>query len=75
MKFFFTLALLLIGLDIIGAQNVGRIRALFTANFQKMTLDKINVPTLLDDTPAHRSTFLSDREQTFILASAPPVNF
>ncbi len=53
----------------------GRIRALFTANFQKMTLDKINVPTLLDDTPEHRITFLNDREQTFILASAPPVKF
>jgi len=53
----------------------GHIRALFTANFQKMTLDKINVPALLDDSPEHRATFLSDREQAFILASAPPVKF
>lgn len=48
-------------------------RALLAANFQRMTIDKINVPALLNDTPEHRATFLSDREQTFILASAPPV--
>ncbi|MEI6408819.1 MAG: TonB-dependent receptor [Bacteroidota bacterium] len=51
----------------------GHCRLLLTGNFQKMTIDKINVPRLLDDTPEHRANFLSDREQTFILASAPPV--
>jgi iron complex outermembrane receptor protein len=50
-------------------------RGLFTANFQKMTLDKINVPTKLNDTEDHRKTFLSDREQKFILASAPNSKF
>lgn len=50
-------------------------RGLFTANFQKMTLDKINVPNKLNDNADHRKTFLSDREQKFILASAPNTKF
>lgn len=50
-------------------------RALFTGNFQKMTIDKINTPSKLDDSDDHRKTFLSDREQKFILASAPNTKF
>lgn len=50
-------------------------RGLFTANFQKMNIDKINVPVKLDDSQDHRKTFLSDREQKFILASAPNTKF
>jgi iron complex outermembrane receptor protein len=50
-------------------------RFLIAGNFQKMKIDKINVPRLLDDTDAHRLAFLSNREQKFILASAPPVKF
>ncbi len=50
-------------------------RGLFTANFQKMTIDKINVPNKLNDNDDHRKTFLSDREQKFILASAPNTKF
>ena len=46
-------------------------RSMMTANFQKMTIDKINVPNKLNDSEDHRKTFLSDREQKFILASAP----
>jgi iron complex outermembrane receptor protein len=48
-------------------------RTLFTGNFQHMTIDKINVPAKLNDTKAHQQTFLSDREQKFILASAPDI--
>jgi iron complex outermembrane receptor protein len=51
----------------------GNLRLLLTGNLQQMSIDKINVPALLDDTPEHRANFLSDREQAFILASAPPV--
>jgi len=46
-------------------------RFIATANFQKMTIDKINVPGKLADTEDHRKTFFSDREQKFLLASAP----
>ncbi len=64
------------GIDIVidytKRRSHGHFRALLAANLQQMTIDRINVPTLLNDTPEHRATFLSDREQTFILASAPP---
>lgn len=65
------------GVDIVVDYNKklgnNNLRALLTANLQKMTLDKINVPAKLNDTNGHRENFLSNREQTFILASAPPV--
>lgn len=50
-------------------------RGLFTGNFQNMTIDKINVPSKLSGSDFLRSTFLSDREQKFILASAPKTKF
>jgi iron complex outermembrane recepter protein len=50
-------------------------KALFTGNFQNMTIDKVNVPDKLNDTKDHQLTFLSDREQAFILASAPKTKF
>ncbi|MBS1729782.1 MAG: TonB-dependent receptor [Bacteroidetes bacterium] len=46
-------------------------RGLLTANFQNMNIDKINVPAKLNDTKDHQETFYSDREQAFLLASAP----
>ncbi len=62
------------GIDIVLDYNKrmpnGHFRGLLTANFQDMTIDKINVPSQL---AGNAETFLSDREQTFILASAPPV--
>ena len=67
------------GIDIVMEYNKsmgsGNFRGLFTANFQSMDLDKINVPSKLNDTEDHRKTFLSDREQFFILASAPKSKF
>ena len=63
------------GIDIVVDHNhrwsTQHFRTLFTANFQHMTIDKINVPAKLNDTKNHQQTFLSDREQKFILASAP----
>ena len=50
-------------------------RATLSGNLQKMTIDKVNVPTKLNDTEQHRKTFLSDREESFILASAPKSKF
>jgi iron complex outermembrane receptor protein len=67
------------GLDVVidYTKNVGsnRYRLLFTGNFQSMDIDKINYPPILGTTAALRQTFLSDREQKFILASAPPQKF
>jgi len=63
------------GIDIVMEYNkalgTGSFRGLLAANFQKMDIDQINVPDKLNDTEEHRKTFLSDREQFFILASAP----
>lgn len=50
-------------------------RGLFTANFQEMSIDEINVPSKLNGSAFLRSTFLSEREQKFILASAPKTKF
>jgi len=54
-------------------KNIFRISVL--GNIQEMTIDKINVPEKLNNTPEHKQTFLSDREQAFILASAPTQKF
>lgn len=53
--------------------NNQHFRALFTGNIQHMNIDKINVPAKLNDSYLHRQEFFSDREQKFVLASAPPV--
>ncbi|MEO7922568.1 MAG: TonB-dependent receptor [Chitinophagaceae bacterium] len=50
-------------------------RALFTGNFQTMDIDKINIPAKLSGSEFLKQTFLSDREQKFILASAPKTKF
>jgi len=55
--------------------NKQSIRLLFTGNFQNMTIDQINVPAKLAGTEDLRKTFLSDREQAFILASAPKTKY
>lgn len=63
------------GLDIVMDYNrsVGdrRFRLLFAGNIQNMTIDQINVPQKLAGSEESRQNFLSDREQAFILASAP----
>ncbi len=51
------------------------LRLQLSGNIQKMSIDKINVPAKLNDTEQHQQTFLSDREQSFILASAPSSKF
>lgn len=51
-------------------QKFGRnqhFKALLVINFQEMTIDEVNVPERLNKSPY----FLSDREEKFILASAP----
>jgi iron complex outermembrane receptor protein len=67
------------GVDIVLDYNkkVGknRIKGLFAGNFQTMEIDKINVPVKLSGSTFLQQTFLSDREQKFILASAPKMKF
>ncbi len=52
-----------------------RIKCLFAGNLQSMKIDEINVPAKLSGSEFLKQTFLSDREQKFILASAPKMKF
>ncbi len=67
------------GVDIVLEYNkkVGdnRFKALLTGNIQGMKIDEINVPEKLSGSTFLQQTFLSDREQKFILASAPRSKF
>ncbi len=63
------------GLDVVidYSKKIGNnnFKALLAANFQHMKVDAIHVPKALDDSYRHRKTFFSDREEAFLLASAP----
>jgi iron complex outermembrane recepter protein len=50
-------------------------RALLAGNIQDMQIDEIHVPAKLDDNYLHRKTFFSDREEAFLIASAPKAKF
>jgi len=67
------------GLDIVAdySKNWGNksIKALLAGNFQHMKVDKINVPSALNGTVLNQKTFFSDREEAFLLASAPNAKF
>ncbi len=52
-----------------------RFHALLTGNIQKMNIDKVNVPSKLNDTKQHQFTFLSYNARSVILASAPSSKF
>jgi len=67
------------GLDIVLDYNkrwTGRsFRATFTGNVQDMEIRNINVPAELSGSDFLRSSFFSDREKAFVLASAPDMKF
>ncbi len=67
------------GVDIVLDYNKkagqNRYKALLTGNIQTMKIDEINVPSKLNGSVFLQQTFLSDREQKFILASAPKSKF
>ncbi len=50
-------------------------KALLAGNFQRMTVDAIHVPVALGSTVLNQKTFFSDREEAFLLASAPNTKF
>lgn len=51
--------------------TTNRFKALFAGNLQTMKINSIHVPDKLNGSSFLQQTFLSDREQKFILASAP----
>ena len=68
-----------LGLDVVidytKRWNKNSFKALFTGNFQKMEITSINIPAELSGSEFLRNSFLSDREQAFILASAPKTKY
>ncbi|MBK8786524.1 MAG: TonB-dependent receptor [Chitinophagaceae bacterium] len=67
------------GIDIVADYSKkwgnNNIKVLLAGNFQKMKVDKINVPSALNGTVLNQKTFFSDREEAFLLASAPNTKF
>lgn len=51
------------------------LKVLLAGNVQDMKVDDVHVPAKLDDSYLHRKTFFSDREEAFLLASAPKAKF
>ncbi|HEX5669753.1 MAG TPA: TonB-dependent receptor, partial [Chitinophagaceae bacterium] len=51
------------------------LRGIFTANIQNMDIEKVNVPAELAGSDFLKSSFFSDRERAFVLASAPDMKF
>ncbi|MFN8243008.1 MAG: TonB-dependent receptor [Ferruginibacter sp.] len=50
-------------------------RALLAGNIQSMKVDEVHVPATLNGTVLNQKTFFSDREEAFLLASAPKEKF
>jgi iron complex outermembrane receptor protein len=50
-------------------------KMLLTGNIQKMKVNSVHIPDKLNDSYLHRKTFFSDREEAFLLASAPRAKF
>lgn len=67
------------GLDIVVdyGKSWGRksFKALLAGNLQDMTIDAIHVPPALSGTKLNQKTFFSDREEAFLIASAPKQKF
>ena len=67
------------GLDIVvdytKKWNNKSFKVLLTGNIQHMKIDEIHIPPILNDSYLHRKTFFSDREEAFLLASAPKAKF
>ncbi len=51
------------------------IKALLAGNLQHMNIDKVNVPATLNTSYRLQKTFFSDREEAFLLSSAPTAKF
>lgn len=68
-----------VGIDIVADYTKkwkkNTLRILLAGNLQQLEIDKVNIPTALNDTKLHQKTFYSDREEAFLKASAPKSKF
>lgn len=55
--------------------NNSSLKALLAGNMQHMTVNQVNVPATLNTSYRLQKTFFSDREEAFLLASAPKAKF
>ena len=53
----------------------GNFKGLLAGNIQHITIDDIKVPNALNTNTLNRKTFFSDREEAFVIASAPKAKF
>jgi iron complex outermembrane receptor protein len=53
----------------------GNFKGLLAGNIQHITIDDIKVPSALNTNTLNRKTFFSDREEAFVIASAPKAKF
>ena len=55
------------------SKKIGKntLKVLLAGNFQTMKVDQVNIPDALNNSYRHRKTFFSDREESFLKASAP----
>ncbi|HMH32708.1 MAG TPA: TonB-dependent receptor, partial [Puia sp.] len=67
------------GVDIVAdySKSWGRktFKVLLAGNVQHMTIDAVHIPVALNGTVLNQKTFFSDREEAFLLASAPNAKF
>jgi iron complex outermembrane receptor protein len=67
------------GIDIVADYHKSwgkkRFSVVLAGNIQSIDINKINIPTDLNDTYAHQQAFFSTREQAFLIASAPKSKF
>ncbi len=68
------------GLDVVADYsahwgNNNTIKALLAGNWQSMDINAVHVPDALKGTVLNQKTFFSDREEAFLLASAPKLKF
>jgi iron complex outermembrane receptor protein len=67
------------GLDVVAdyTKSWGRktLKLLLAGNWQSMNIDEVHVPDALNGTKLNQKTFFSDREEAFLLASAPNLKF
>jgi iron complex outermembrane receptor protein len=67
------------GVDIVADYTLklhkGSLKFLLAGNIQNMNIDAIHVPPALNGTELNRKTFFSDREEAFLVASAPKQKF
>lgn len=58
-------------LDYSGKWNSNTFKFSLNGNLNKVKIDDINIPPMLNDSYIHRKSFFSDREEQFLKASAP----